>query len=92
MNSLIPKTSYTYAGVRHNIYHGGPGDGLPRHEHAYPHATVCIAGRLTVRKEGKEVDVTPEFGPIVLVSNEWHEIECMEPGSIFENTFVEGQY
>jgi hypothetical protein len=43
-----------------------------------------------IRKEGKEVRVTKETTPIVLVAGEWHEIEAVEDGTVFENIFVTG--
>jgi len=41
-----------------------------------------------VRKEGVQREFTPESGAVVLKANEWHEIEALEDGTVFENIFV----
>ena len=69
-------------------YRGGTGEGLPSHVHDYPHLTMCIAGKCAVRKEGKEFFLTPESDPVELRGNEWHEIEAVEPDTIFLNIFA----
>lgn len=79
-------------GVLHNVYHVNKGEGLPRHEHTYGHVTACHAGSIVVRKEGKEVVFTKDTQPALLVPGEWHEIEALEDGTVFENIFKEGAY
>jgi quercetin dioxygenase-like cupin family protein len=75
-----------------NVYHANKGEGLPKHDHTFAHATFCAAGSFYIRKEGKELVVTKDTQPINLVANEWHEIEAAEDGTIFINMFTEGAY
>lgn len=84
--------SFLYDGAVINIFHANKGEGLPRHEHNFAHATFCCAGSCYVRKEGKEVLITKETQPFNLVANEWHEIEAAEDGTVFINVFAEGKY
>lgn len=74
------------------VYHADKGQGLPKHEHDYSHVTICHAGSIVVRKEGKELVMNKETQPINLVANEWHEIEALEDGTVFVNVFAEGKY
>jgi quercetin dioxygenase-like cupin family protein len=92
MNPVAPKHSFTYAGAQLNIYHANKGEGLPRHEHTFSHATICNAGSCWIRKEGKEVLITKETQPINLKAHEWHEIEAAEDSTVFVNVFAEGKY
>jgi quercetin dioxygenase-like cupin family protein len=85
MFSLAPTTRYVYNGVNSAIYMADTGQGLPRHEHTFSHTTVCIQGKMVVRKEGKELELTPVDSPLLLTANEWHEIEALEPNTIFMN-------
>ena len=87
-----PVHSVTYDGATLNVYHANKGEGLPRHEHAYAHLTMCHAGSFVVRKEGKEVVFTKDTQPANLVAAEWHEIEAVEDGTVFVNVFAEGKY
>ena len=43
-----------------------------------------------VRKEGKQVERTPEDSPLLLPGDEWHEIEALEPNTIFINQYPVG--
>jgi len=88
---ISPIHSFTYDGTVLNIYHANKGEGLPRHEHVYSHATVCHAGSCIVRKEGKELVITKATQPINLKANEWHEIEALEDDTVFVNVFAEGK-
>ena len=92
INKIIPNHSFTYDGAQLDIYHAEKGQGLPKHEHVYAHATFCAAGSCWVRKEGKEVLVTKDTQPINLVAGEWHEIEAAEDNTVFINVFAEGKY
>lgn len=93
MTQLVsPKHLVTYDGISVNIYHANKGQGLPRHEHAYAHLTMCHAGSCVIRKEGKEYIFTKDTQPANLVANEWHEIEALEDGTVFVNVFAEGKY
>ena len=92
MITAAPRFAVTQDGTTLNIFHARKGEGLPRHQHAYAHLTMCFAGSCAVRKEGKEVVVTKDTQPINLKANEWHEIEALEDGTVFVNMFAEGKY
>jgi quercetin dioxygenase-like cupin family protein len=92
MIEVFPLHSFTYGGAQLNVFHANKGEGLPKHEHAYAHATMCNAGSCWVRKEGKEVLIDKNTQPINLVAGEWHEIEAAEDGTVFVNVFAEGKY
>lgn len=92
MNIVPPKHEVAYDGAILRVYHAGKGEGLPRHEHAYSHLTMCHAGSIIVRKEGRELVMTKDTQPVNLVANEWHEIEALEDGTVFVNVFAEGKY
>ena len=82
----------TYDGVNVRVFHVNQGEGLVRHEHEYSHLTMCHAGSIIVRKEGRELVMTKDTQPVNLVANEWHEIEALEDGTVFVNVFAEGKY
>lgn len=92
MITVTPRFSVTQDGAMMNIYHANKGEGLPRHEHAHSHLTMCFVGSCAIRKEGREVVVTKDTQPLNLLGAEWHEIEALEDGTIFVNMFVEGKY
>lgn len=92
MNSIAPYFAVNQDGTTLHIYHANKGEGLPKHDHVYSHLTMCHAGSIAVRKEGKEVIRTKDSQPVNLVANEWHEIEALEDGTIFVNVFAEGKY
>lgn len=92
MITLTPRFTVIQDGTQLNIYHANKGEGLPRHEHSYAHLTICHAGSIAIRKEGKEVVRTKDNQPVNLVANEWHEIESLEDGTVFVNVFSEGKY
>lgn len=83
-----PKHTFTYDGAILNIYHANRGEGLPRHEHNYAHASFCTAGRCVVRKENKELIMDKTTTPVNLLENEWHEIEALEDETVFVNVFA----
>ena len=89
---VSPRHSFTYDGAQINVFHANKGEGLPRHEHLYAHATFCTSGSCLIRKEGKEVLVNKNTQPINLVANEWHEIEAVEDNTVFINVFSEGKF
>ena len=89
--AITPAHSFTYDGAVMNIYHADKGQGLPRHEHIYAHATFCAAGSCVVRKKGRELVMTKATQPVNLVADEWHEIEALEDGTVFVNVFAEGK-
>lgn len=86
------KHIFTYEGCTTNVYHVNKGEGLPKHDHIFSHATVCHSGSIIVRKEGKELIMTKDTKPVNLVANEWHEIEALEDNTVFVNVFAEGKY
>jgi hypothetical protein len=90
--AVIPKHTFNYDGVEVNIYHANKGEGLPKHEHIYAHATMCHAGSCIVRKENKEVVINKDNKPLNLKQNEWHEIEALEDNTVFVNIFAEGKH
>lgn len=92
MLKLTPKHSFTYDGAVLNIFHANKNEGLPKHSHAYSHATMCNSGSIIVRKENKELVMTKDTQPVNLIAGEWHEIEALEDGTVFVNVFAEGKY
>lgn len=92
MNTVMPRFTVNQDGTTINIYHANKGEGLPKHDHVYSHLTMCHAGSIAVRKEGKEVVRTKDSQPVNLVANEWHEIEALEDNTVFVNVFAEGKY
>ncbi len=89
MITVTPLHAVTQGGTTLNVYHANAGEGLPRHSHAYSHLTFCHAGRITVRKEGRELVMTKDTQPVNLVAGEWHEIEALEEGTVFVNVFAQ---
>jgi len=83
-----PKHVFTYDGAILNIFHVNKGEGLPRHEHGYAHASFCASGRCIVRKENKELIMDKTTTPVNLLESEWHEIEALEDGTVFVNVFA----
>jgi quercetin dioxygenase-like cupin family protein len=83
-----PKHVLTYDGAILNIFHANRGEGLPRHEHNYAHASFCAAGKCVVRKENKQLIMDKTTMPVNLLENEWHEIEALEDGTVFVNVFA----
>ena len=92
MEVIAPTHSLTYDGCTMNIFHPNKGQGLPKHDHSFSHATVCHSGSIVVRKEGKEIIMTKETQPVNLAAAEWHEIEALEDNTVFVNVFAEGKY
>lgn len=89
--TILPKHTFTYDGAQLNVYHANKGEGLPKHEHLYSHATFCAAGSCYVRNARGEHLVTKDTQPINLVAGEWHEIEALEDGTVFVNVFADGK-
>jgi len=93
MTTLVePKHMFAYDGAQVNIYHANKGEGLPKHDHSFAHATFCTAGSCVIRKENKEVIIDKMSKPINLIANEWHEIEALEDNTVFTNVFSVGKY
>jgi len=91
IHAVMPMHLVTYDGATLNVYHANKGQGLPRHEHAYSHLTMCHAGSCAVHKEGKELIMTKDTQPVNLLADGWHEIEALEDGTVFVNVFSEGK-
>jgi quercetin dioxygenase-like cupin family protein len=90
MRAVVPRFTFSYAGAEYAVFHANKGEGLPKHTHLYPHATVCHSGSIIVRKENKELVMTKETKPVNLVEADWHEIEALEDNTVFVNIFAEG--
>jgi len=90
--NIAPRFTVNQDGTTLSIYHPNKGEGLARHEHRYSHLTMCHAGSIVVRKEGRELVMTKDTQPVNLVAHEWHEIEALEDGTVFVNVFAEGKY
>lgn len=88
---ISPAHFFIYDGAVVNIYHANKGEGLPRHEHTYAHATFCPAGSCVVRKKDKEAIFTKTTQPANLKAGEWHEIEALEDETVFINVFAENK-
>jgi hypothetical protein len=92
MIAVSPRHSFNYDGAEIVVYHANRGEGLPKHEHRFSHATVCHSGSCVIRKENLELVMTKETQPVDLKAAEWHEIEALEDGTVFVNIFSEGKY
>ena len=88
VKGIHPKFSFDYDGTHFNTFHANAGEGLPRHDHVYTHCTQCTAGRLKVTKDGVELILTKDSQPVVLTAGEWHELEALEDGTIWNNIFA----
>lgn len=92
ITEIIEKHSFSFAGARVNLYSANAGEGLPKHQHTWPHSTMCCAGKIVVRKENLTLEMTVDSAPIILKENEWHEIEALEDNTVFINTYTDGKY
>lgn len=92
MQAILPAFVVSQNNTQIYIYHADIGEGLPKHEHNYTHLTICVSGSIAVRKDGIERIMTKNSKPVNLKSNEWHEIEALEDGTVFINVFAEGKY
>lgn len=92
MTRIEPTFMFSYDGAQVNIYHASKGEGLPKHEHKFAHATFCTSGSCIIRKENKELVINKQTKPVNLVADEWHEIEALEDDTVFINMFSVGKY
>jgi quercetin dioxygenase-like cupin family protein len=83
--------SFTYDSAQINVYLANKGEGLPRHQHIYSHATICHNGSCLVILEGRNYTIDKNSQPLNLPANEWHEIEALEDDTVFVNIFAEGK-
>lgn len=84
---IEPKYSFNFGNITTHIYHANKGEGLPKHNHLYSHATMCHSGNCIIRKENKEFVINKEHFPVNLKRKEWHEIEALEDNTVFVNIF-----
>lgn len=89
--AINPVHHFTYDGAAINVFHADMGEGLPRHAHAFAHATCCHAGSVKISNERRSLVMTKDTMPINLTAGEWHEIEALENGTVFVNVFAEGK-
>jgi quercetin dioxygenase-like cupin family protein len=89
IKNVPPAHSFTYDGARINVFHVNKGEGLPRHDHIYAHASFCTAGSVIIRKENKELVMDKTTQPVNLKETEWHEIEALEDNTVFINVFAD---
>ena len=80
--------TFDYNGNKHNVFHVSKGEGLPKHEHTFNHATICHSGSCIIRKENLEKVIDKNSGAFDLKANEWHEIEALEDNTVFVNIFA----
>jgi len=93
MTKLVnPRHNFTYDGAQLNVYHADKGQGLPKHQHGFSHATMCNSGSCLVSLEGRSYTIDKNSQPLNLPANEWHEIEALEDETVFVNVFAEGKY
>jgi quercetin dioxygenase-like cupin family protein len=89
--SVYPVYKFTYDNTELNIFHANKGEGLPKHEHIYSHATFCSSGSCVIRVENKEIIINKNTQPINLLASKWHEIEALEDNTVFINVFTIGK-
>jgi hypothetical protein len=89
---LMPAHTFNYKGLTINTYHANKGEGLPKHEHLYSHATMCNSGSCLVSLKGRSYTINKNSQPLDLPANEWHEIMALEDNTVFVNVFAEGKY
>ena len=87
MTNIPPTYTFLYDKVRFSVYHANVGEGLSRHEHTFPHLTMCVAGRIAVRKEGRQIEMDKDTTPVILTENQWHEAEALVDNTVFINVF-----
>ena len=92
MIALNPQHTFTYDGAQLNVYHANKGEGLPKHNHVYSHATICHNGSCVIKMKNKERIIDKHSGAFNLPANEWHEIEALEDNTVFVNIFAENKY
>jgi hypothetical protein len=64
------KHSFVYDGIKLNVYHANKGEGLPKHEHIYSHATICHSGSCKVSLEGRNYIIDKNHKPLNLLAGE----------------------
>lgn len=74
-------------GTIFNVYHANKDEGLPRHEHEFPHLTMCHSGSCVVRQENREFVMTKETPAHTFFEKEWHEVVALEDNTVIVNIF-----
>ena len=90
--NVSSKHDVTYDSAVVRVFHANKGEGLPKHEHAFSHLTMCHSGSCVIRKEGRQLVINKDSTPVNLVGKEWHEIEALEDGTVFVNIFSKDKY
>ena len=85
--NISPAHSFIVDGVTTNVYHANKREGIPFHSHRHDHTTTCMAGSCVLRKRDKELVVNKFSQPVNLIAPAEHEIEALEDGTVFANTF-----
>lgn len=80
--------NYILNGYTLDFYSGTIGEGLIKHIHEYSHLTYCSSGSILVKMQNTELVIDKNTRPVELPSNQWHEIEILEPNTSFVNIFV----
>jgi len=88
---ITPAHEFSYEDAQIAVYHANKGEGLPKHEHLYTHATICHNGCCKVSLEGRSYTIDKYSQPLNLPANEWHEIEALEDNTVFSNIFAYGK-
>jgi len=89
VEQILPKYTLEYNKSTISVYHANKGEGLPKHSHEFGHLTLCHAGKLLIRKEGRTLEITKDSNPVILKEIEWHELEALEDGTVFVNIFAQ---
>lgn len=87
MIAVLPKRIVEQDGTTIQVYHADTGQGLPRHDHVYSHLVFCHAGKILITKENVQREMDKNSQPVNLLAGQWHEIEALEPGTVFVNIF-----
>ena len=66
-------------------YHLTAGQGITRTASKYDIGVICHSGKISVRKENIGVEMDKNSQPVILSAKEWHQIEVLEPGTVFDN-------
>jgi quercetin dioxygenase-like cupin family protein len=62
--------TFVINGTSNQVYHLDTGEGLPQHQHDHAHTTACYAGKIVIRKQGKEKIMTKDSVPVILTKLE----------------------
>lgn len=85
ISPLTPSHSFSFNGCRFDFFSAKKGEGLPRHEHVFPHITFCVSGELRVVKENTSRKLVYGDNAILLKAFEWHELVAESDDTAFFN-------